>query len=185
MSRKEPIALQILRSLDAVGEWSGRAVAWLTLPMVLVTCTIVLLRYVFHLGWIGLQESVSYLHACVFLIGAAYTLRHEGHVRVDIFYQRFSERGRAWVDLCGALLLLGPVCVFIAWESWDYVVAAWRVREGSPDAGGLPLVYLLKSLIPALAVLLLLQGAASVLRNLLYLAGFPVDRTAEPARQEA
>ncbi|WJW75467.1 TRAP transporter small permease subunit [Thiohalobacter sp. IOR34] len=155
--------------LDALAEWTGRAVAWLTLAMVLVTFAIVLLRYAFNLGWIALQESVGYLHALVFLLGAAYTLKHEGHVRVDIFYRRLSPRGRALVDLLGTLLLLFPVCGFILWVSWNYVAASWALHEGSREAGGLPGVYLLKSAIPLMAILLLLQGLALALRQLLRL----------------
>jgi len=111
-----------------------------------------------------MQESVLYLHATVFMLGAAYTLKHDQHVRVDLFYRRIGPRGRAWVDLAGTLLLLVPVCLFILDSSWDYVREAWAIREASPEAGGLPGVYLLKSLIPAMAVLLLIQGVAMALR---------------------
>jgi TRAP-type mannitol/chloroaromatic compound transport system permease small subunit len=180
MSNPDPMPVRAVERLDAVSEWTGRLVSWLTLAMVLVTCAVAILRYAFDLGWIAMQESVTYLHATVFLLGAAYTLRHEGHVRVDILYRRFSERGRAWVDVLGGLLLLVPVCGFIGWISWDYVVQSWQVREGSQEAGGLPLVYLLKTLIPLMAGLLLVQGLASTLRNLLFLAGYPVARTGEP-----
>lgn len=175
---------RIAACIDALSEWTGRAVAWLTLAMVLVTCAVVVLRYAFNLGWIALQESITYLHAVVFMLGAAYTLRHDGHVRVDIFYRRFSPRGQAWVDLFGTLLLLTPVCVFILWASWDYAAAAWSLREGSRDAGGLPLVYLLKSVIPLMALLLLLQGIAQMLRSLLVLLGHPEDAPAHDAKVE-
>lgn len=178
MSESDPMPVSAVRRLEAVSEWTGRLVSWLTLAMVLVTCAVALLRYAFDLGWIGMQESVTYLHAAVFMLGAAYTLRHEGHVRVDILYRRFPERVQAWVDILGGLLLLVPVCAFIAWISWDYVAQSWAVREGSQEAGGLPLVYLLKTLIPAMAALLLVQGLASILRNALFLAGYPVRRDA-------
>lgn len=172
--------VRAVQGLEAVSEWTGRLVSWLTLAMVLVTCAVAVLRYAFDLGWIAMQESVTYLHAAVFMLGAAYTLRHEGHVRVDILYRRFPDRVQAWVDILGGLLLLVPVCAFVAWISWDYVLQSWAVREGSQEAGGLPLVYLLKALIPVMAALLLLQGLASVLRNALFLAGYPVRRTDEP-----
>ena len=162
---------RIALGLDAVSEWSGRAVAWLTLGMVLVTFAVVVLRYAFDLGWIALQESITYQHALVFLIGAAYTLKHDGHVRVDIFYQSFGPRMRAAVDLAGALLFLLPVCGFVAWVSWDYVAMSWGLKEGSRDAGGLPYVYLLKGSILVMAALLILQGVGQVLHGLLVLLG--------------
>ncbi|MEJ2405613.1 MAG: TRAP transporter small permease subunit [Candidatus Thiodiazotropha sp.] len=163
--------------IDTFNEGLGRAVSWLSLLMVLVTVTIVVLRYVFDLGWIWLQESVTYMHASLFLVGAAYTLKHEGHVRVDIFYQRFSPRGQAWIDLFGTLGLLLPVCLFILSVSWDYVAQSWSLHEGSREAGGLDGVYLLKSLILVMAVLLLLQGLSLVLRCLerLFGATSPAD----------
>jgi len=151
--------------LDALIEWIGRAVAWLTLGMVLVTFLVVLLRYVFDLGWIAMQESVTYMHALVFMLGAAYTLKHDGHVRVDIFYRTFSPRTRAWVDLFGVLVLLLPTCGFILWVGWDYVASSWSVSEGSREAGGLPGVFLLKGLILLMPALLILQGIASALRD--------------------
>ncbi|MEJ2453116.1 MAG: TRAP transporter small permease subunit [Candidatus Thiodiazotropha sp.] len=154
---------------DGINEFLGSAVSWVSLLMVLVTFVIVVLRYAFDLGWIWLQESVTYMHAALFLIGAAYTLKHEGHVRVDIFYRKFTPRTRAWVDLGGALFLLLPVCLFIFSVSWDYVAQSWELREGSREAGGLDGVYLLKSLILVMAALLVLQGLSQALRRLLVL----------------
>jgi TRAP-type mannitol/chloroaromatic compound transport system permease small subunit len=151
---------KISQIIDQLNEWTGRLMAWLTLAMVIVTFSVVVLRYLFDLGSIALQESITTMHALVFMLGAAYTLRHEGHVRVDIFYRRFGERGRAWVDLLGVLLLLLPVTLFIIWISWEYVAASWSLLEGSRETGGLPGVYLLKSVIPLMALLLLLQGVA-------------------------
>jgi TRAP-type mannitol/chloroaromatic compound transport system permease small subunit len=163
--------IRILRILDSLNEWVGRSVAWLTLLMVLVTFAVVVLRYAFDLGWIAMQESVTYLHAVVFLAGAAFTLKHEGHVRVDIFFRKLTARGQAWVDLMGTLLLLLPVCGFIAWVSWDYVAQSWQLQEGSREAGGLPGVYLLKTMILVMAALMLAQGTAIALRCILFLRG--------------
>ncbi len=112
-----------------------------------------------------MQESVTYLHAMVFLIGASWAMQQEAHVRVDIFYSNFSDKTRAWVDLLGALLLLLPVMLFIIWVSWEYVIASWGVLEGSREAGGLPGVYLLKSLIIVLAGMLVLQGLVQIMRS--------------------
>jgi TRAP-type mannitol/chloroaromatic compound transport system permease small subunit len=159
----------LARLLDAISDLTGRAIAWLTAVMVLTTFLVVLLRYVFDWGAIALQESVTYMHALVFMLGAAYTLRHDGHVRVDIFYRRLGPRGRAVVNLLGSLLLLMPVSLYILIESWPYVSASWAVLEGSREAGGLPGVYLLKTLMLLMPVLLLLQGLADGLRGLLLL----------------
>ncbi len=163
--------IQLVRFVDALNDRVGRFISWLTLFMVLITFAVVVLRYVFDLGWIAMQELVTYLHAAVFLAGAAFTLRHEGHVRVDIIFRDLSPRGQAWVDLFGTLLLLFPVCGFIAWISWDYISQSWTLLEGSRETGGLPGVYLLKSLILLMAGLLLLQGLAIASRCILFIKG--------------
>ena len=160
---------QLNRLLDTFAEWTGRLVAWLALLLVLVTFSVVVLRYAFNIGSIGLQESILYLHASLFLLTGAYTLKQDAHVRVDIFYRDLSADNKAWVDLLGALFLLLPVCLFIGWVSWDYVASAWSVREGSRETGGLPYVYLLKSLIPLGIILLALQGLSQVLASLVTL----------------
>ncbi|MGD8589508.1 MAG: TRAP transporter small permease subunit [Chromatiales bacterium] len=167
---------------EALNERLGRIVSWLSLCMVLVTFAVVVLRYVFDLGWIWLQESVSFMHATLFLVGVAYTLKHQGHVRVDIFYHRFSPRLQAWIDLFGSLLLLLPMCLFIFLVSWDYVAQSWALHEGSREAGGLDGVYLLKTLILVMAGLLLLQGVAMVIRNVLALRDHPGEA---PRRSES
>jgi TRAP-type mannitol/chloroaromatic compound transport system permease small subunit len=181
MNHEQSSLRRSIRSLEALSDWVGRGAAWLTLAMVLVTFLVVLLRYAFDLGWIAMQESVTYMHGLVFMLGAAYTLRHDGHVRVDIFYRKLSERGRCWVDLMGSLLLLIPTCLFIAGMSWDYVSVSWQVHEGSREAGGLPGVFLLKTLLLVMPALLLVQALAGVLRNLLLLT--QGDRT-EKGRPE-
>ncbi len=162
---------KLARTLDRIAEETGRIVSWLTLAMVIVTFVVVVLRYAFNIGWIALQESITYLHAMVFMLCAAYTLKHNAHVRVDIFYQRWSRRTRAWVDLLGTLLLLVPVCLFILSASLDYVSLSWSIHEGSREAGGLDCVYILKTAIPLMAVLLLLQGCALAIHSLLTITG--------------
>ena len=157
---------QLAQRLQAFNNRIGRAVSWLTLAMVLVTFLVVVLRYAFNLGWIWLQESVTYMHALVFMLGSAYTLGENEHVRVDILYNRFSERGRAWVNCIGTLFLLVPFCGLILFTGWDYVDSAWAVHEGSPQAGGLDGVYLLKTVILVMPVLLLLQGLTNFLQQL-------------------
>ncbi len=161
--------------IDALNEWVGRTIAWLTLAMVIVTLLVVIMRYGFDFGRIAMQESIIYMHALLFMGAAAYTLKHEAHVRVDIFYQRFSPRTRHWVDIIGTVFLLFPVCGFILWSSTEYVINAWQLMEGSREAGGLPLVYLLKSYIPLLAILLLLQGVSMLCRKVIALQGGAAD----------
>lgn len=165
--------LSLRDRIDHLTERSGRLLAWFSLGMMVITVLVVILRYLFNLGWIALQESILYLHACAFMLGAAWTLKHDGHVRVDIFYRRLSVRGKAWVDLLGTLLLLLPVCVFIFAISFDYVWASWQLLERSQEAGGLPGVFLLKSLILLQPALLILQGVAEICRNLLHLLAPP------------
>jgi len=157
-------------TIDRLNGWLGETVSWLTLAMVVVTFVIVVLRYVFQLNWIWLQESVIYMHALVFMVGAAYTFRDNEHVRVDIFYRGFSEWGKAVVNLLGGVILLLPMVLFLFWVSGGYVLESWALGEGSREAGGLPLVYIMKSYIPLMAGLLFLQGVSSILHSLLTLS---------------
>lgn len=152
--------------MERITEGLGRAAAWLLPVMVVISVTVVLLRYLFDAGSIVLQESVLYLHAVVFLLGIPYTLKHDAHVRVDILYSRLGPRGRALIDLIGHLLFLIPVSLAVIFYSQPYVARAWRILEGSPEVGGIPAVFLLKTLIPVSAFLLLLQGLAEVARCL-------------------
>lgn len=160
-----------VRFIDAFTERSGRLLAWLSLAMALLTAIIVLLRYGFNVGSITSQEAVTYMHGCLFMLGAAYTLKTDRHVRVDIFYQRFNARTRAWVNSLGGIVFLLPLCIFIVGISWSYVTESWAIREHSPEPGGIPAVFLLKTLLPLMALNLLLQGTAETLRNTLILMG--------------
>lgn len=152
--------------IDGLSNRLGRTFSWLTLLMVVVMAAIVVLRYLFQIGSIALQESVIYINALIFTFGVAYTLKEQGHVRVDIFYSRLNEKKRAWVDLFGALLFLIPSTCFIIWISWDYVAVSWRIREGSVESSGLPFVYLLKGVILLLPALLLLQGISEIAKSI-------------------
>ncbi|MBP5979649.1 MAG: TRAP transporter small permease subunit [Halomonas sp.] len=161
---------RLLRWLDCVTEGVGRAIAWLVVIMMVVQFAIVVMRYMFGMNSIIMQESVMYMHAAVFMLGAGWTLRHDGHVRVDIFYRRMSDRGRAWIDLLGTLFLLIPVATFIAISSFHYVYTSWVIMERSPD-GGIPAVFLLKSLILLMIALLLIQALAQLIRQVLIIRG--------------
>ena len=136
--------------------------------MVVVTFIVVVLRYVFDIGFIWVQESIIWMHAIVFMLGAAYTLQAEDHVRVDVFYRNMSARQRAWVDLVGVLVFLLPVCVFLAWNSFDFVLQSWRIGESSREPGGLPFPFfpLLKTVVLLMPVTVALQGVSLMLRSL-------------------
>ncbi len=170
MSQLQPVT-GLIRLLDGISEWTGRLIAWLTLLMVVVTFVVVVMRYVFEQGNIALQESVIYMHSFVFLLGAAYTLKHDGHVRVDIIYRPLGEKGKAWINLFGTCFLLLPVCIFIFWISWEYVATSWELKEGSQEAGGIAYRYVLKASLLAMPALMIMQAVAELLRNLMVLTG--------------
>lgn len=151
--------------IDRINQILFRIVSWLTLAMVVLTLLIVVLRYGFDLGWIAMQESVLYLHSLVFLVGSAHTLKLNEHVRVDIFYRRFSQKKKAKVDLFGALFLALPVNLFILVICWRYVADSWRLLEGSGQSGGLPLVFILKSFLLLFAAVMVLQSLSQAITN--------------------
>lgn len=159
---------QAMTAIDRFSELTGRAVAWLTLLMVIVTFLVVVMRYVFDAGLIWLQESVVWMHAAVFMLGAAYTLQQDEHVRVDIFYRGMSAARKAWVDIIGVLLLLLPMCLFLAFEAWDFVAVSWAMQESSRESGGLPypMVPLAKTILLLMPAMVALQGIALLLRSL-------------------
>ena len=156
--------------LECLSEFSGRLVAWLVLLLVVLISYDVAMRYLFEAGSVALQELEWHLFALIFLLGAAYTFKHDGHVRVDVFYQnRMGIRARAWVDLLGTFCFLIPFCALVIINSWPFVHDAWLFHEASPDPGGLPARWLLKAAIPLGFVLLLLQGLADAINKLLIL----------------
>jgi TRAP-type mannitol/chloroaromatic compound transport system permease small subunit len=169
MNRGELLALgrRTAHLIDTANEWIGRAVAWLVLAMVLLVGYDVAMRYLFSRGSVALQELEWHLFAMVFLLGAAYTLKHDAHVRVDVLYHSrwMTPRRRAWVNLVGSLALLVPFCLLVITSSWPFVVDAYIHGEGSPDPGGLPHRWLLKACIPLGFALVLLQGVALALRS--------------------
>ena len=164
-----PLRRAFVQIVDAFTDLCGRLLSWLVLFMAVLTTCVVVLRYGFDIGSIATQETVTYMHGCVFLLGAAYALKEGAHVRVDIFYRYFSARTRAWVDSLGGIVFLLPLCAFILASSWGYVSESWGMRESSAEPGGIPAVYLLKTLIPLMAINLALQGMAEILRNALVL----------------
>ena len=153
--------------INRINEWLGRTVAWFILAMVIITFFNVVMRYGFNFGLIAIQESVVYLHSFVFMLAIAYTYKHNEHVRVDIFYSKYSQLKKAWVDLLGTLFLLLPFCIYLIFSSWQYAANSWVLLEGSREAGGLPFLYILKTLVPLMPALLLLQGLATICKCLL------------------
>jgi len=156
-----------LNLLDRISEITGTLTAWLTLFMVVITFVVVVMRYVFDAGLIWVQESVTWMHAFVFMVGAAYTLRHEEHVRVDIFYRGMSTQRRAWIDAIGVVLFLLPLCVFLSVKAWDFVAVSWALKEASRESGGLPypMLPILKSVLLAMPLMVALQGISLLLSS--------------------
>ena len=156
--------LAIADRIDRLNMAVGRAAAWAALYIVLAQFVVVVLRYVFGIGSIWLSETIIYGHAALIMLAAAWTLYAGGHVRVDVFYADFSPRAKAWVDLAGALLLLLPFMLVLAWFALPYVGRSWAILERSRESSGLPLVFLLKTLIPLFALLMALQGVSQAFR---------------------
>ena len=200
-----PRWLRLAAGIDRLNEWVGRAVMWLTLVMVLVGSYNAVVRYLAQFaggaeegGLGGVLRSIGevavglnsnafielqwYLFSIVFLLAAAYTLRHNRHVRVDVFYGRLSRRGKAWINLGGTLLFLLPFCTLMLWATVPSVANAWAVREMSPDPGGLPR-YPIKTLLPVAFVLLFLQGVAMAIKQVAILRGLAVDENLEADSQ--
>jgi TRAP-type mannitol/chloroaromatic compound transport system permease small subunit len=167
-------ARRFVHALEAVNEWTGRLVAWLTLGCVVTCFTVVVLRYLFDVGHPWMQELYVWQHAAVFMVGAGYTMLHRGHVNVDLVYGRLSARGRAWIDVLGTLLFLFPWLVVLAVTSAPFVLASWDIRETSSTSDGMPAVYVLKSFLWVFCALLFLQGLALLVRRVAFLAGRPL-----------
>jgi TRAP-type mannitol/chloroaromatic compound transport system permease small subunit len=159
-------ATSLADRIDRLTTAIGRAVAWLALVIVLLEFALVIARYVFGLGSIWATETVIYAHAALFMLAAAWTLKAGGHVRVDVFYAEASPRAKAIVDLVGSLLLLLPFTAVLIWLSVPYAARSWAILERSQESSGLPLVFVLKTVIPAFAILMALQGFAQAIRAL-------------------
>ena len=167
--------LRLASGIDRFNEWVGRPVYWLTLVMVLIGSYNAVVRYLDRYTGLGLSSNMYlemqwYLFSVVFLLGAAYTLKHDAHVRVDVLYSRLSPKGRAWVNLLGTLLFLVPFCVLMLWTAWPAVRESWALREMSPDPGGLPR-YPIKTIIPLAFLLLLVQGVSMLVKQIAILRG--------------
>ena len=156
---------------DSLLERLGNVLNVFMIALVCVVIIVVIGRYFFDIGSIALQELTTYLHATIFMLGIAYTLKHDGHVRVDIFYRNFSKRSQALINVIGGLVFILPISIFIGWSSWEYVLASWSIMETSIENNGLPFVYLLKTVMLIMPFLLVIQGLITVTKNLLALYG--------------
>jgi TRAP-type mannitol/chloroaromatic compound transport system permease small subunit len=155
----------ICQVIDKTNAFIGKVVAYGTLLMAIIMFSVVLLRYGFNLGWIAMQESITYLHAAVFLLGSAYTYQQNGHVRVDVFYRRFSSKTKTRIDLFGCLFFMLPVALYIAIACWPYVMESWQLFEGSREPGGLPFLYVLKSFLLLFAISMVFQSISEILKH--------------------
>ncbi len=158
-------------AIDAINYWIGRGAAWLSVLLVTVVFANVVMRYLFHTSFVFMQEFEWHVFAALFLLAGGYTLLKDGHVRVDIIYQRLGWRGRAWINLLGVLLFLLPGCYLVMATSFSFVLSSFHMGEGSPDPGGIPLRYLVKSLIPLGFGLLAMQGVSLAISSLLTICG--------------
>ena len=175
---------RIVSAIDWLNDRLGRIICWLTLVMVLVASYNAIARYLgrfvkHNLTSNALLETQWYLFSGVFLLGAAYALQKDAHVRVDVVFDRLSERAQAWINLAGAFIFLLPFCFLLLWSSWSRVGASWAIRELSPDPGGLPR-YPVKTLLPIACVLLILQGFAQVVKEIRRLRSPPAKEPGTP-----
>ena len=164
MKRKEEL-YQWVYWIEEINEWIGKTVAWLTTLLVLLVCYDVISRRIFNVSQAWVMELEWHFFALIFLFGAGYTLKHDQHVRVDLFYAQFSKRDQAWINLIGHTLFLVPWCIMIIWVSLKYGMESWYINESSPDPGGLPARYLIKFAIPLGIVFLWLQSVAAIGRS--------------------
>jgi len=179
---------KIIQILEAVSEVAGRWTSWLVLLLVILTLIVAVPRYLLSnetflslnllsLDWEAIRngygqmvnalgDSIQYVHAIIFMVGVSYAMKHNDHVRIDIFYRNLSTRGQAWVNIIGCLLLFYPTFIFLLLMSWDYVLNSWAIGEASSRPGGLPFIYLLKSLLLIMPIMMMIQGTAWLLRNI-------------------
>ncbi len=174
--------LRLAHRIDAFNERIGRWMAWLVVIMVGIGAFNAVVRYLSRFTGMNLSSNAYielqwYLFSMVFLLGAAYGLRHNAHVRVDVLYGRLSSRGKAWINLVGTFLFLIPFCILMIWTSWEYVLNSWSIFEASPDPGGLPR-YPIKTIIPLAFVLLLLQAVSQAVKQVAILRGVSAEETA-------
>ncbi|PCJ59858.1 MAG: C4-dicarboxylate ABC transporter permease [Rhodospirillaceae bacterium] len=174
--------IRLAQGIDRLNDRIGRKIAWVALAMTGTQFVIVLMRYVFGANAIWMQESILYMHSVLFMLGAGYTLLHNGHVRIDIFYREVSPERKALIDLIGVFVFLIPVCVALFIMAWPYVSASWAVLEGSRETSGIQAIYLLKAVMLVFAVLLVFQGISMAIHALAVLAGRETTQLEQPRK---
>ena len=170
---------RLTKWIDGMNELVGQVVAWVTLGLIVVVFVDVVMRYLFNTSFVFTQELEWHLFAFIFLMGAGYTLLHDGHVRVDIIYQQMGPMGRAWTNFIGTVLFLLPGCAMVIITSWKFTYNAWAIMEGSPDPGGIPFRFIIKGAITVGFILLFIQGISMGLHSLLQIMGLE-----EPQEEE-
>ena len=144
----------------------SKLLVYILLSMIVLVILTIFLRYFFSIGSISIQELIMYFHASIFMLGISYTYKENSHVKIDIFYNKLSEKNKTILSLIGVILLIIPFAIFIIFISFDMVSSSWSIFEGSSEAGGLGLVFILKSLIPLSGFLILLQALSELFKNL-------------------
>jgi len=162
---------KIVTWIERLSVKSGKWISWATTALVILICIDVLQRYLFNYSKNWILELEWHLFALIFLIGAAYTLKEDKHVRVDLFYAQFSKKKKAWIDLIGSIFFLIPWCFLVIVKSFDYALNSFSFREGSANPGGLPALYIIKFCIVLGFILLMLQGIAICLKSILTISG--------------
>jgi TRAP-type mannitol/chloroaromatic compound transport system permease small subunit len=166
--------LAACRAVDAVNERIGRVCDWLVLLSCLVSAGNAMVRYAYDASSNAWLELQWYMFAVIVMFGAAYTLKRNEHVRVDLLYMMLSRRGQLWLDILGTLIFLLPTCAILAWLSWPFFEQSFAVREISQNAGGL-VRWPIKIVMPVGFALLVLQGLSELIKRIAFLSGIPVD----------
>jgi len=160
-----------VRTVDRVNGFIGRAVSWFVPLLALITVYDVLMRYIFRATSIKFMDAETNLYILNFMLAAGWTLLNDGHVRVDLLYARLGQKKKAWINVFGSFGFCIPFCVLVIWTAWPFVLDSWHVMEGSPDPGGLPGVYLIKTAIPVTFFLVAMQAISQAIKNLFVIMG--------------
>lgn len=166
--------------IESINEYLGRGVSWITFGLVVLVFVDVVMRYAFKTSFVFVQEMEWHMFSVIFLLGAGYTLLHDEHVRVDIFYQRMSKKSRAWINLLGTTFFLFPGCYMIIATAIPFAMDSYSVMEGSPDPGGVPFRFILKACVPVGFVFVMLQGISLFLKSLMTVLGKELEEPEEP-----
>lgn len=155
-----------IQFLESINRSIAAVLRYFVLLMLLIQFLVVVLRYTMGYSAVAMSESVLYLHAFIFMLAAGYTLLINSHVRVDIFYEKFSPKVKTWIDVLGCSLLLIPSLITVLYWSTPSVYNAFKIKEGALSVGGIPASWVLKLLIPLFCILLLIQCVAFILRTI-------------------